>query len=895
MENGKKIEKIIESMNQIPDSTLVSKNDSSHEYEFINENVGGGLIFEYGTPIETDDNSAASEKAEESVSAVITSESDQSKKSDREEEKAKPKRVPPVRRREEPASDEFHIPDVFSVDERYDTPATPDTPSRIWTTYVPRFTEASEKYRMNGDPRPRPEEPSENEKTVVKVVERDESSAPTETSVDVDPTAELDEQAEGVVVNMYRPTEDEDSSKLSVFKFSDKENSEEAETVRERTVEDELRDIDNLISPPERNAPAEIVEEESETYEEVVESEPPKIYTIPDPDSDDMPVVDYNEGTRVKKNTVPSPEGVGTIPSDVPKKLSGEFTHQIQRDGFKDRFLDIVMSQKIRLVASAIFLLVLITYETLVAFSALPSTPVIASTFAGAYATYDLLFVVCLFAFALPETVRAFRSLFSGKVVSDLSLTASLLVVTAYSVIVILCEFTDYALFGGLFGVHAVLSILSSYCRTDADFTAFKLISQNKEKRILDKKMTRMLPEENIALDGLVDEYRSRTARLFRAGFITDFFKRSSRTSEKSEHTLLILGVSFGVALVVGGVSFFLVDGLISAISSITLVFLLGIPAFTVLTHKLSYFDAQRCAQGENTTVIGEQSYLDFSDIDVIAFEDTEIFGPDDVNLKRFMLYGDRDNMERAMRQMCSLFSVIGGPLHFIFTNSLDKRVRYSPATDVTVEEDGLSGNISGVRISAGTEDYMRRHGVAIPEGALRAESGIDTTKIMYASEDGEVYAKFYVRYSFSEEFTMVLPMLKEQKVVPLIYTRDPNVSNELLRTLSAGSDCMRVMKRLRPGTDEDVLYSHVSAGVVTYGDKINAIDVVLLTKQYRKFIDKINRIELYSMGAGVAIAAVLSLAKLGALAALAGIVWQLGWSVALRVASYLSFKQGKG
>ena len=86
MENGKKIEKIIESMNEIPDSTLVSKKDSSHEYEFINENVGGGLIFEYGTPIETDDNSAASDKAEESVSAVDTSESDQSKKSDREEE-----------------------------------------------------------------------------------------------------------------------------------------------------------------------------------------------------------------------------------------------------------------------------------------------------------------------------------------------------------------------------------------------------------------------------------------------------------------------------------------------------------------------------------------------------------------------------------------------------------------------------------------------------------------------------------------------------------------------------------------------------------------------------------------------------------------------------------------
>ncbi len=894
MESDKKIEKIIETMNEIPDATLVSKNDRTHEYEFINENVGGGLIFEYGTSLEAPEKSAETDASEATVTAYYSADSATEKK-DTAEAKPKPKRPAPKKRAEEPQSDEFHIPDVFSVDEKYDTPATPDTPSRIWTTYVPRFTEASEKYRMNDDPRPRPAEAEPRDKTVVKVEERDSEAASAEALPEIDPTAELDEQSDGIVVNMHRPTDDEDSSKLSVFKFSDGEKNDEAEPVRERTVEDELRDIDNLISPPVKNVPAEeLTEQIEECEEEAIEPEPPKLYTIPDPDVDDMSVVDYNGSTRVKKNTVHSPEGVEANSSEIPKKMSAEFTHQIQRDGFKDRFLDTVMSHKIRLAASAVFLLVLVIYETLVAFSALPSTPILTSSFAGAYATYDLLFVLCMFVFAFPETVRAFKALFTGRVISDISLTASLIVVVGYSLTVVFCEMTDYSLFGGLFGVQAILSIVSSYCRTDGDFTAFKLVSQNKEKRILDKKMTRTLPEENIALDGLVDEYKSRTARLFRVGFITDFFKRSSRTAEKTEHTLLVLGVSFGVALVVGGVAFFLVDGLISAISSITLVFLLGIPAFAVLTHKIAYYDAQKCAQDENTTVIGEQSYLDFSDIDVIAFEDTEIFGPDDVNLKRFMLYGDRDNMERAMRQMCSLFSVIGGPLHFIFTNSLDKRVRYSPATDVVVEEDGLSGNISGACISAGTEDYMRRHGVAIPEGALRAESGIDTTKIMYASENGEVYAKFYVRYSFSEEFTMVLPMLKEQKVVPLIYTRDPNVSNELLRTLSAGSDCMRVMKRLRPGTDEDVLYSHVSAGVVTYGDKINAIDVILLTKKFRKFIETMNRVELYSMGGGIALAAVLSLAGLGAPAVLACVLWQLGWTVGLRIASYLSFKHSK-
>ena len=52
-----------------------------------------------------------------------------------------------------PEDDEFSVPDVFEVNEKYNTPAGEDAQARIRTTYVPRFTEASEKYRMVNDPR----------------------------------------------------------------------------------------------------------------------------------------------------------------------------------------------------------------------------------------------------------------------------------------------------------------------------------------------------------------------------------------------------------------------------------------------------------------------------------------------------------------------------------------------------------------------------------------------------------------------------------------------------------------------------------------------------------------------------------------------------------------------
>ena len=576
----------------------------------------------------------------------------------------------------------------------------------------------------------------------------------------------------------------------------------------------------------------------------------------------------------------------------MPKKLATEFTHQLQRDAFKDRFLDSILSVKIRFFASAIFAVVLLVYELLAAFGAIGDTVFASSQNTGTLAMFDLLFVCCLFVLAIPETVRAARYLFAGKPTPELSLTAGFAVLLAYSLVSIFASLTDYPVFGSLYAILTLSAIAASYFRIGGDFTAFKLISQNKEKRILDKKMTRALPDENLALDGLVDEYKSRTTRIFRAGFITDFFKKTSKTAEEPRQTITMLSISFGVALVTGAVAYFLAGGLTAAMSAFALVFLLGMPSFAILSHKLSYYHSQNYALSEESTVVGEDSYFSFSDVDVIAFEDTEIFGPDDVNLKRFMLYGDRDNMENAMRQMCSLFAVVGGPLHYIFANALDNRIRHNPASNAIIEEDGLSGDVSGRRIHAGTDEYMRRHGIAVPDAASTAAGSFDTTKIMYAAEGDEVYAKFYIRYSFSEEFTMLLPTLKEEKIVPLIYTRDPNISNELLRTLSAGADCMRVMKRLVPGSDEDKLYRRVSADIVTGGDKINAINIVLLTKKYKRFSERLAKSEIWAMGAGLVVSVVLSLAGVLTnpwLLPLA-VLWQVGWCLVLHLSGRKTF-----
>ena len=349
----------------------------------------------------------------------------------------------------------------------------------------------------------------------------------------------------------------------------------------------------------------------------------------------------------------------------------------------------------------------------------------------------------------------------------------------------------------------------------------------------------------------------------------------------------LCITLGFGIlaALIAG----LLTKDLLLASELFALSFLLGMPTFSLLSSKLSFYQSQRAAVLEESAAVGEGAFYEFAATDVVAFDDTDIFGPEDVNLKRFMLYGDRDNMEKAMRQMCALFAVVGGPLDFMFTNAIDNRVRHKSATNTVIEDDGLSGDVMGHRISAGSREYMIRNGIEIPEAARPSDSASDTTKVLYAAEDGEVYAKFYIRYSFSEEFTSLLPSLKEQGIIPLIYTRDPNITNELLDTLTAGADCMRVVKIYRPIREEKV-YGRVSARMVTFGDKLNAIVMILLSKKYRAFTEKIRFTELLATFVGLVLAVVFGILGVNPAAVIASVVWQIVWCIVLHYMSISTF-----
>ena len=766
----------------------------------------------------------------------------------------------------------------------FDVPA-PGAPRK---PYVPKFTDASDRYRSRGD---------------VKIRERLGIKAPI-LEGDVNPdeikfnaTVEFEEDINGSDAKAPENVAvDESDETLNVFKFT-----EEDRNAIDVAVEREREEIRKLLRPepdpvkeePKEEPKEEIVEPETEEalaieevteaveYTSVVEAE------MADPDNSEFGVYEFSEEIEEEDE----PEGIEDASVVRENKRNQEFNNPAERDSIKDRFLDSIMAIRIREIASLVFAVALLVLEILSATKVITFKIFEYSENYASLGVVDFLLATCIFIMSLPETVKAVKRLFEKKIVPELLTLPSFIILSLYTLSVFLSGATSYPLFGLLFATVTLPIISASFYRTKADFIAFKMISQTEEKQIIDRKKTRELAQENMALDGIVDEFKSRIARTFRASFISDFFKNSDGTVVSPKHIAFIFGIPFGAGLVFAAATYFLTWNVVTSVAALALAVMLGCPAFAIIANKVSYFHTQRAAILSDSVAIGEDAYHSFSDVDVFAFDDSDIFGPDDVNLKRFMLYGEKDNMEKVMRQMCALFASVGGPLDYMFSNAIDNRVRHKSATAVIIEDDGICGDVAGHKISAGSEEYMRRNGIAIPSGAVTNDSGtsFDTIKVMYAAEDGEVYAKFYIRYSFSEEFTMTLPSLREAGIVPLVYTRDPNVSAELLNTLTTGAGGISVVKIYRP-LKEETVYNRVSASMITYGDKLDAAGMIVLSKKYKNFSNYVRFAEISAMAVGVVLSLVLTLIGFGRFTVLAAALWQVIWCTAMRFASKIFF-----
>jgi hypothetical protein len=701
-----------------------------------------------------------------------------------------------------------------------------------------------------------------------------------------DPTAEIESTVpDAVVINVKGGAGDKKDT-INVFKFTEEKRAgENAPSITDEEIH--RRKISDLTGHKweTENVP----EGEATEPEMTVEKEAPKIKIFSEADTSIPKKEEIVKKESVIERTVyepdPIPEGLDNASSGRAANDTSEYNSFSMRDSFKDKFLDSIMAVRIRLFVAFILGAITVCFDI---FEREICEYFNFGDSLSAPALIDGCLIISLFLIMLPECARGIKQLFSGIVTPELSYAIVGAALFAYTVSMISIAKERYPLFASVYAIMAINAVFATNCLHSANFFAFKTVSEKGTKHIIDKPLTRSLELENIALDGVVDEYRSKTARMFKTGFVSDFFENCGKGNENTKNNLIVLALSFGAALIGGGAIFF-ISGIQSALEVFALTISLSLPAFSVLSHKLPFKVLERRAEIEGSAVIGERALYDFSGVDVMVFEDTEVFGPDDVTLKSAS--DRRSDYIDSMRKMASLFEALGGPLCRVFERALNKKC--PAAYNVVIEDDGAMGIVDGNNVMAGTAEYMRRHGVRIPS---INDYKVGSTKIIYAASDGEFFATFTVNYSFSEEFALMLSAMREKGIVPLIYTRDFNINNSFMSFLTGGADVIRVMKKYSP-VKEEVVYPKISSPMVTLGDKTSALDLLLVSKKYTGFESVVSILELVASSVGAAAAIAISVALSPSMFALPTAflaLWQIGWSAALGIMSFKTFTLNK-
>ncbi|MBE6636097.1 MAG: hypothetical protein E7617_07905 [Ruminococcaceae bacterium] len=799
------------------------------------------------------------------------------------------------------SEDEFDIPDVFAIADGIEARSNmtgsglDDYVPTIWTPYMPKFTDVTAPKYLTVEDVERSHQQAVNEQKQESVPEsadkgphqiRVEQRAPEDRTFGFsDPTAEvISAVPEAVVVNV-KGAGGEKSSTINVFKFPE-ESTDTAVTEEISDEELQKREITELTGHVWRDNDSDPEHTAGISGGGFISSPSKEETKVAQPIISDDCLTMENHFEYEKAPTEIEYEPTEVKSDDAMRKprfgrARAEYTSHASRDQFKDKFLDSIMAVRIRFAVAAFLALLSMLFDifernicTYFGFEGNPSAPAI----------IDMCFIISLFLISIPETVRAIRQLIRGIYSPELS--GLLAGVTIFTYTVTMASVAPsggvYPLFASVYSIMVVNSIFAINCLHSANFRAFRIISERGKKRIVEKPLTRTLEGENHALDGVVDEYKSKTAMVFDVAFVSGFSENTSGNKEKTKNNLLALALSYGIALVCALAMYFLF-GFVQALAAFALIIALSTPAFAILSHKLPYSAITRATFKRGSTVVGERSLYEFTPVDAVAFEDTEVFGPDDVKLKSVSV--KRSDYMDTMKKMASLFAATGGPLSLVFETAVNKK--YPPAEDVLIEDDGVSGMVDGKKVMAGNAEYMRRNDIKIPVGGNAEYAG---TKIIYAASDGEFIATFTVNYAFSEEFAYMLAAMREEKMTPLIYTRDFNVTVEFMRVLTGGADVVRVLRR-HTEYNEPKLYQRVNANMVTGGDKASVLDLLFMARKYSRFQALMSIIEISACVSGAALAVAIALSNMTfALPPVILAVWQIGWSAVLAVMSRKTF-----
>lgn len=265
-----------------------------------------------------------------------------------------------------------------------------------------------------------------------------------------------------------------------------------------------------------------------------------------------------------------------------------------------------------------------------------------------------------------------------------------------------------------------------------------------------------------------------------RSSFISGFFKKTFAPAKVQKNSLvtvivaLIAGIASGIA---AGV---LKSDVYTGINAGTFVILCTLPANMLIGCAFPHLVASlKCAKTK-TAIIGEGACDTYTQTGIISFDDTEVFPPKNVKVSSIRTYG-QTRIDKVIIYMARIFDKVGGPLSYVFANSVQDDIEQMQVNVVEHVPDGLRLSIDETQIYVGTSNFMKLYDITTVADTMDETFLQSLGSILYMAIDGEIAAKFYIKYAINPNFEDILRSFYDAGVCVGINSLDPCINNELV------------------------------------------------------------------------------------------------------------------
>ena len=565
--------------------------------------------------------------------------------------------------------------------------------------------------------------------------------------------------------------------------------------------------------------------------------------------------------------------------TSTPKTIDeprAEFTYQRQRDDIAADYANAGRSSLIKLIATAVFALLLFAVGCLPALGVNVPAFVDVNRYPVVFSMATLQLMWLCAAVSYKEIANGFFGLVKFKITSGSMLCVLVFVSTVCGVVNCALGTTAPVYhFSAAFLALAVRAF--DYLDVRREALSFEVASSTQTKKYVAVTVPNSVASE---IEGLED-YTGDDALVLRTekcAFVENYFARTEKHSERDiAANKYILPVIFAVAAISLIASLALDKGVAAAFSSFNLAFAVGVPVLVILSSAYPLYKATKKLYNKDSTIVGESAVEDYSGTTMICFDDADAFPSYGVALENLRIYGSGD-IETIIEQMGAVFSKLGGPLKHVFALMTTDCPRPYKVKISDVYENGIKAVVDGKELYVGNADYMQENGFKVVDRST--EIGGKRFSTMYLADDGGLCAKFYIRYTLDGGFESIVKKLARRGISSVILTGDSNINDELLaQFIDISKLPVKVVRR--KDFDTTPVSDRADSGVVSRGGVSGLVGAITMCDRLANVIGTMRAVRVASLVICALLTVGASLLSMsGAVASAYVLIYHLFWMI---------------